>query len=43
MPGLNLLAALLTQVSTFLGHGTNHEGEHFVGRLELQPLVYASA
>lgn len=40
---MNLLAALLAQASSFSGHGTNHEGEHFVGRLELQPLVNASA
>lgn len=40
---MNLLAALLAQASTFSGHGSNHEGEDFVGRLELQPLVNASA
>lgn len=40
---MNLLAALLAQASSFSGQGTNYEGEHFVGRLELQPLVNASA
>lgn len=40
---MNLLAALLAQASSFSGHGTNHEGEPFVGQLELQPLVNASA
>ncbi len=40
---MNLLAALLAQASSFSGHGTNHEGEHFAGRLELVPLVNASA
>ena len=40
---MNLLKALLSQVPIFVGHGTNHEGEHFVGRLEMQALVNASA
>ncbi|MES2581894.1 MAG: hypothetical protein V4627_04190 [Pseudomonadota bacterium] len=40
---MNLLAALLAQASTFSGHGTNHEGEHFVGRLTIEPLVSGSA
>ncbi len=40
---MNLLTALLSQPTQFSGHGTNHEGEDFVGRLEIQPLVNASA
>lgn len=40
---MNLLTALLSQPTQFSGHGTNHEGEDFVGRLEMQPLVNASA
>jgi hypothetical protein len=40
---MNLLKALLSQAPTFVGNGSNHEGEHFVGRLELQPLVNDSA
>jgi hypothetical protein len=40
---MNLLAALLSQSPTFIGTGTNHEGENFVGRLEMQALVNASA
>lgn len=40
---MNLLTALLSQPTTFSGTGTNHEGEDFVGRLEMQPLVNASA
>ncbi len=40
---MNLLAALLSHPTTFSGRGSNHEGENFVGRLELQPLVNASA
>lgn len=40
---MNLLKALLSQTPTFVGNGTNHEGEHFVGRLEMQALVNASA
>lgn len=40
---MNLLTALLSQPTKFSGHGTNHEGEDFVGRLEMQPLVNASA
>lgn len=40
---MNLLAALLAQATTFSGNGTNHEGENFIGRLDMQPLVNASA
>ncbi len=40
---MNLLAALLAQANSFSGHGTNHEGEHFAGRLTMEPLVNASA
>lgn len=40
---MNLLTALLSQPTAFCGPGTNHEGEDFVGRLDMQPLVNASA
>lgn len=40
---MNLLKALLAQSTTFAGTGTNHEGEQFVGRMEIQALVNANA
>lgn len=40
---MNLLEILRSLPSVFSGAGTNHEGESFAGRLELQPLVNATA
>ncbi len=40
---MNLLEILRSGPSLFLGVGTNHEGESFSGRLEIQPLVNATA
>ena len=40
---MNLVEALLSQPREFLGSGTNHEGESFVGRLRLEPLVSGRA
>ena len=40
---MNLIALLLSHGHTFAGQGTNHEGEHFLGVLELLPLVNGSA
>jgi hypothetical protein len=40
---MNLIAALLSRPLNFVGQGTNHEGEIFVGRLEIQSLVNGSS
>jgi hypothetical protein len=40
---MNILTALLAQPRIFTGHGTNHEGEAFVGRMEIQALIGSSA
>nr|WP_295778149.1 hypothetical protein [Rhodoferax sp.] len=40
---MNLLKALLAQAPVFVGNGSNHEGESFAGRLEMQALVNGSA
>lgn len=40
---MNLIAALLSRPPKYLGQGTNHEGEAFVGRLEIQSLVNGSS
>lgn len=40
---MNLLKALISQAPIFVGKGSNHEGEHFVGRPELQASVNGSA
>ena len=40
---MNLVAELLSRPLKLVGHGTNHEGETFVGRLEIQSLVNGSS
>ena len=40
---MNLLEALAQRPRIIAGRGTNHEGQHFVGRLEVQPLMNGSA
>ena len=40
---MNLIAALLLDGHKFAGWGTNYEGENFLGRRELVPLVNNSA
>jgi hypothetical protein len=36
---MNLLVRLLGLPGRYIGHGTNHEGEDFVGHLEIEPLA----
>ena len=40
---MKLVASLVSLGRSFSGRGTNHEGEDFVGRLELQPLLDGKA
>ncbi|STQ91549.1 hypothetical protein [Iodobacter fluviatilis] len=35
---MNMLTALLAQPRKFTGHGTNHEGEDFIGHIEIKTL-----
>lgn len=40
---MKLVASLVSLGRSFSGRGTNHEGEDFAGRLELQPLLDGKA